>query len=112
MKELYSPNNETELMIIRSILDSERIDYRVLNDNFGSMEVGPLPIRFFNAKMIMVEESQFETAKELLTDYLEKTGGGRESGIEEYSLCDKVRMAVEALLFDWIMPGRKRRDKR
>lgn len=112
MKELYSPSNEAELMIIRSILDSEGIVYRVLNDNFGSMEVGPLPIRYFNAKKIMVEEGQFETAKELLADYLEKTGsGGGDGEIEEYSLSDKVRMALEALLPDWIMSGRKRRNR-
>lgn len=36
MKELYSPTNSAELVLIKSILDEEGIDYYMRNENFGS----------------------------------------------------------------------------
>ncbi len=102
---LYSPQNEVELALLKSILDSKGVKYFVRNDNFGSMEVGPR-IGLFNAKMIEVQDDHYERAKELLADYFEKTTkkiGGPE---EKYSLFDKIRMVFEVLVFGWIMPGR------
>jgi hypothetical protein len=109
MIKLYSPRNEPELAIIKSILDGEGVDYFVRNDHFGSMEVGPR-IRLFNAKDILVAEEHYDRARELISDFLNVTE--EERGSEpEYSLCDKVRMVFEILLFGWIMPGRRNRRK-
>lgn len=102
---LYSPQNEIELSMLRSILDSESISYFIRNDNFGSLEVGP-HIGLFNAKMIRVQDDQYEKAKELLNDYLEKTREQVEEPVKKYSLFDKIRMAIEFLLFNWVMPGK------
>ncbi len=102
---LYSPQNEVELSMLKSILDSEGISYFVRNDNFGSLEVGP-HIGLFNAKMIKVQDDQYEKAKEILTDYLEKTHEQIEEPLKEYSLLDKIRMVIEFLLFNWVMPGK------
>ena len=102
---LYSPQNEIELSIIKSILDSENISYFVGNDNFGSLEVGPR-IGLFNAKMIKVQDDQYENAKELLRDYREKTYKQIEEPLKKYSLFDKIRMVIEFLLFGWVMPGK------
>ena len=107
MIELYSPRNEVELALIRSILDPERINYFVRNDNFGSMEVGPR-IELFNKKMILIQDEQYERAKELLADYLSRTEDKTEVSEVRYSLLDKIRMAIEVLLFGWLMPGRKK----
>lgn len=41
MKKLYSPNNDSELALIKSILDGEGIPYFVHNDHFGTLKVGP-----------------------------------------------------------------------
>ncbi len=102
---LYSPKNETELSLIRSILDSEEISYFVRNDNFGSLEVGP-HIGLYNAKMIQVQDDQYEKAKELLSDYIEKTSVPIEDTFKGYSLFDKIRMAIEFFIFGWVMPGK------
>jgi len=107
MIKLYSPQNEVELALLKSILDSEGIRYFVRNDNFGSLEVGPR-IGLFNAKMIEVQDDQYERAKELLADYLDKTEKKTEDPENKYSLFDKIRMVFEVLLFGWIMPGRKK----
>ncbi len=108
MVKLYSPNNEVELAMIKSILDSERISYFVQNENFGSLEVGP-QIALFNRRMIMVQDDQHERALELIRDYLHETIQGEDEAAQKYSLFDKIRMAVEILLFNWLIPGRQRR---
>jgi len=111
MIDLYSPQNEVELALLKSILDSEGIKYFVRNDNFGSMEVGPR-IGLFNAKMIEVQDDHYERAKELLADYLGKTKKKTEKAEETYSVFDKIRMVFEVLFFGWIMPGRKKTKSR
>ena len=111
MIELYSPGSEAELALIKSIFDAERIHYYIRNDHFGSLEVGPLPIRLFNEKMIFVQDDQFGSAKELLWDFLEKTKSKVGKFKDEYSFLDKVRMFLEFVLFGWIMRGSKRRKK-
>ncbi len=107
---LYSPQNESEATLLKSILDSEGINYFVRNDNFGSLEVGPR-IGLFNAKMIEVQDDQYERANELLSDYFEKTKKEPEESAKEYSWFDKIRMVIEVLVFGWLMPGRKKSKK-
>ena len=109
MIDLYSPDNEIDLALIKSILDSEGINYFVRNDNFGSMEIGP-QIELFNKKMIVVQKEHLEKAKELLDDYLAQTENKTEAHSAGYSLFDKLRMAVEVLIFGWLMPGKRRKN--
>lgn len=106
MVNLYSPNSEMELAMIKSLLDAEEVNYFVKNENFGSMEVGP-QIALFNKKMITVQDSQHERASELINDYLNKTACKADEPGQVYSLFDKIRMAIEVLLFGWLMPGKK-----
>lgn len=108
---LYSPRNEVESALLKSILDSEGIGYFVRNDNFGSLEVGP-HIGLFNAKMIQVQDDRYDKARELLSDYLEKTGKKSEEADRKYSLFDKIRMVIEVLVFSWLMPGRAKSKSR
>ena len=108
---LYSPRNEVESALLKSILDSEGISYFVRNDNFGSLEVGP-NIGLFNAKMIQVHDEQYDKARELLSDYIEKTEKKLEEADRQYSLFDKIRMVLEVLVFSWLMPGRAKHRSR
>lgn len=110
MIEVYSPRDSSELALIKSILNAEGINYYVRNDHFGSLYVGP-QIDLYNKKMIMVQDDQYEKAKELLEDYLAKTEDKIEPIGAKYSLFDKIRMFFEVLLFVWIMPGRKKNKK-
>jgi hypothetical protein len=110
MVKLYSPNNEVELAMIKSILDAEEINYFVQNDNFGSLEVGP-QIALFNRRMIMVQDDQHERASELIKDYVHATTPKEDESERRYSLFDKIRMAIEVLLFGWLMPGQKSKHR-
>ena len=44
--------------------------------------------------------------KELLTDYLEKTYEQTEEPLKKHSLFDKIRMVIEFLPYNSIMPGK------
>ena len=107
VRHLYSPRNEVELAMIRSILDGENIPYLVHNDHFGSLKIGPV-IDLYNAKTIMVEERHRERARELISDFLRSVSPESEQPDPRYSLFDKIRMVIEMLLFGWIVPGKKR----
>jgi hypothetical protein len=113
MIKLYSPRNEVELAIIKSILESEEVPFFVHNDNYGSLIIGPR-IGLLNAKTIFVPENALEKARELIAEYLKNTAeeteieGGERS---EYSIADKIRIVIESLIFGWFMPGKRWRKK-
>ena len=98
------------MVLIKSILDGEDIEYHVRNDHFGSMKIGPR-IELFNAKTILVSEGHHDRAKELISDFLNTTAPKTKEKQPSYSLLDKVRMISEVILFNWVMPGRRRRRR-
>jgi hypothetical protein len=57
----------------------------------------------------IVEDDQYERASEMLKDYFDKTSVREDEPGRRHSLYDKIRMAVEILVFGWLMPGRKSR---
>lgn len=110
MRKLYSPENDAELALIKSILDGENIHYFVHNDHFGSLKVGP-KIDLFNSKTIMVSDHQYDLAHDIIRDFASRNIHTDPDERVSYSLIDKFRMIVEAILFTWFMPGRRWRKK-
>jgi len=106
MIKLYSPDNESELVVIKSLFDAEAIEYFVLNDHFGTLKTGP-KIDFFNAKIVYVSEKDCNSAKSILLDFLANIRNGNESVRSRYSIPDKIRMVIEALVFSWFIPGNR-----
>lgn len=101
--ELYSPDTEIEVLLVKSILDDAGIDYFVRNDTFGSLTVGP-HIAHYNRKTVFVAADQVDDARGLILDLHDRT---RVADPPAYSFGDKLRLVVEFLLFGWIMPGRR-----
>jgi len=95
--------------MIRGVLDTEGIHYFVHNDNFGSMRVGP-QIDLFNKKTIMVAPEDVGSAKEIISNLLERRLPEEEEH-EHYSTGQKLRMVLETIIFGWFIPGRKRSKK-
>lgn len=106
MIKLYSPDNESELALLKSLLEADGIHYYVLNDHFGTLKVGP-KIDLFNAKTIYVHEEHYEIAKDIIGDFTESIKDNSENGKSRYSLPDKIRMVLETLLFSWFVPGNR-----
>lgn len=106
---LYSPDNEIELALIKGLLEGASIPFYVQNDHFGSLYIGP-QIRLFNRKMVMVAPDHEAAAKEVLADFLrhQQTRPEPPAGEEQQaSLLDKIRMFLEVLLFFWVVPGKR-----
>lgn len=89
MKKIYTPVNEVELAIVRSMLDSAGIPYRIVNQYFGSLYIGPA-MGSLNSKPVMVPEEYFEEAREILSNFAdleeqiaedESQSGRKENGI-------------------------------
>ena len=106
MIELYSPDTESELLILRSVLDDAGIPHFVHNDTFGSMVAGPR-IAHYNRKRILVPETDYEDALDLVSEYLLKTEEEPQLNSQGLTLADKLRMVLELLLFGWFMPGKR-----
>ena len=73
MVQLYSPRNEPDLLILRSLFDDAGLRYYVRNDTFGSLYMGP-HVEAYNRKILCVSEADLEEATALLGEFLERTG--------------------------------------
>jgi Putative prokaryotic signal transducing protein len=108
MKRLYAPRDGMELMLLRSLLDASDVPYFVHNEHFGALEIGPR-IDHFNARTIMVSEEAYPAAAEVLRQFLSDRGVERSRPRRRTGVWDAIRMALEVVLFGWIVPGRSRR---
>lgn len=73
MVQLYSPRNEPDLLILRSLFDDAGLRYYVRNDTFGSLYMGP-HVEAYNRKILCVSETDLDEATALLGEFLERTG--------------------------------------
>ena len=107
MRELYSPDSEPELSLLKSVLEEAEVRYFVHNEAFGSLLAGP-QIALYNSKTIYVHDHDYDEARDLLFEYLDKTRTARRrSRHRAYKLRDKLRMLLEFLVFGWFLPGRR-----
>jgi hypothetical protein len=81
MTRLLVPHDETELMLLTSILESSGIEFHVQNEHFGGLYPG-LNIFPFNERVILVAESDFDRASLLVRDFLESIKEPSEPGGE------------------------------
>jgi hypothetical protein len=110
MVKLFSPENEVQLAIVKSLLEAEGIPFFVHNDHFGSMRVG-IQIELLNKKTVLVDEQFEERAREIVADFLRNTEPEPTHMPERYSVWDKIRMLFEGLFFGWVMPGKRWRSR-
>jgi hypothetical protein len=60
----------------------------------------------------MVNEEDYNSVKELISDYLDSKQQVPKEFKSEYSLFDRIRVIIEAVLFGWIIPGTKQNWKK
>jgi hypothetical protein len=125
MQRVYSPRNEAELAVLRSLFDARGVHYFVHNDALGSFLAGP-QIDNFNVKSIVVPDECVARARELVAEFngakgsepTRATFGDRLRMVAEFngakgseparaSFVDRLRMVAEALLFSWFVPGHR-----
>lgn len=110
MVKIFSPDNEVQLALAKSLLEAEGIPFFVHNDHFGSIKVG-IQIELLNRKTIFVDQAFEVRAKEIISDFLQNTASEPIPRGERYSGWDKMRMVFEGLIFGWVMPGKRRRSR-
>lgn len=69
MRKLYIPQDESELVFLKSVLEADQIPFFVQNDTFGSLYSGAY-MNYFNAKTIMVPEDFYDEAKEIISSVI------------------------------------------
>ena len=114
MIKLYTPDDDVQLAMIKGIFESEGIHFYVHNDNFGSMRPG-IRVALFNKKTIMVHEKDIERAQEIIKSFvgnIEAAKSEEELESSKYSYFDKFRVVFEALVFGWVMPGKRWQKKK
>jgi hypothetical protein len=101
MKSIYKPRSQVELLMIKSVLVSEGIPFNVINDEFGSLEVGP-QIGLFNERIIQVPEADADRAIELIQDFTTQTSSV--APVENYSFYGKVFSIAKKWVLKLIRP--------
>jgi hypothetical protein len=110
MINIYSPNDEVELSMIRGLLESEGVNFYVHNDHYGSMEIGPR-IDLINKKTVLVAPEDADRARQIIKYFLESSTPEETGEVPQYTFAQKFRMVRGAVLFCWFIPGRKRRKE-
>lgn len=100
-----TPQTESEMVVMVSMLDAFEIPHFVHNLGFGGLYPG-LQIRLYNVRRVMVQVDHVADALELLSVF-EQSNIEPEND-EKLKLRDKFRMIVETILFGWSFPTKRR----
>jgi hypothetical protein len=79
MTKLLVPRDENELMVIKSLLESDGIPFQIQNEHFGGLYPG-LNVFPFSERVILVSESDFDRASLLVNDFLKAMEQSPEPG--------------------------------
>lgn len=96
MKKLYVPSDESELAVIRSLLEAADIPYYIRNEYFGSLYIGPA-MGSFNSKPIFVHEDYYNEAKEVLSELINEEDFAPPNDNEEPTFIDGIYQFFKSL---------------
>jgi len=99
-----TPQTESELAVMVSLLDAHDIPYFVHNRGFGGLYPGP-QLHIYNARRIMVQADRVSEARDLLSVFM-----GPPADFEterKLSVWDKLRVIGEAVVFAWFIPAKR-----
>jgi len=103
---VLSPQSESEIAVVTSLLEAHDIPVFVHGRHLGSLLPG-LQIGSYNTQSIMVPEECVADALELLTEF-QRSDPGTSAPLRGR---DRLRIVLEGFLFGWVVPGR-REDKK
>lgn len=106
---LYTPDSEAEAAVIAGLLDACGVAYFIRGGAMAKLYPGPR-IQDYNTQTFMVRMGDLPDARMLLAEFIAPTAPPQSDG--HYSLADKLRVLFEAVVFGWIVPGRRVRQTR
>jgi hypothetical protein len=100
-----SPQTESELAVMLSMLEANGIRHFVHNQGFGGLYPG-LQIGLYNDRRIMVRADQAPHARQLLSVF---DTAPSPAGEPPLTFADKARVLFETLVFGWSFPRSRKR---
>jgi len=106
MKILCCPRTSSELAVVESLLRAENVQFFVHNEHFGGLRVGP-SIPLVNERSVLVRDEDYGKCLDLIS--VPSAAAAAPDASRSVSLFASLRMALEVLLFGWVVPGPRRR---
>lgn len=100
------PESPSDLAMMVCLLEAHSVPYFVHNAGFGGLYPG-VQIALYNNMTVMVPASAADDALELLSVLSDPSTIYKSNNI---LLSDKIRMVIEAFIFSWFIPRRRRKN--
>lgn len=100
---VLSPQSESEIAVVTSLLEAHDIPVFIHGRHLGSLLPG-LQIGNYNTQSIMVPEERAADALELLTEFRRNDSN---TNTPPLRWRDRLRVVLEGILFGWLVPGRR-----
>lgn len=101
-----TPQTESELAVMVSLLDANGIRHFVHNRGFGGLYPG-MQIELYNVRRLMVPADQANDALELLSVFSQRSTASEAE--QKLDWRDKVRVLAETIMFSWSFPLKRRK---
>ena len=102
-----TPQTESELAVMVSLLDAHGIQYYVHNQGFGGLYPG-MQMDLYNARRLMVPADHAAEALDLLAVFSRPSTTPETD--DRMVLADKLWVAIETFVFGWSFPSKRNRS--
>jgi hypothetical protein len=105
MIPIYTPQTESEVAVISSMLDAYEIPYYIRGGAFSKLYPG-LQIKDYNMQTFMVPDEFEAVAQELLNDFINPKP--QEAAVKtKFSITRVFRVLMEITLMGWVFTGER-----
>ncbi|MGX8883170.1 hypothetical protein ACWWD9_08145 [Methylovorus sp. SPW-M1] len=104
MTPVYSPQTESEAVVISSMLDAHGIHFYLRGGAFSKLYAG-MHINHYNTQMFMVLPQDYAFARELLAEFIASPKS--EEASQETTIWYQLRVILELLYGGWCVPGKR-----
>lgn len=105
MIPIYTPQTESEVAVISSMLDAYEIPYFIRGGAFSKLYPG-LQIKDYNTQTFMVPDEFQASARELLNDFINPAP--QEAAVKSpFSIARVLRVFMEITLIGWVFTGKR-----
>ena len=105
MIPIYTPQTESEVAVISSMLDAYEIPYFIRGGAFSKLYPG-MQIKDYNTQTFMVPVEFQDFARELLNDFINPKPQENRSE-SRLSITRIFRVLIEITLIGWVFPGKR-----
>jgi hypothetical protein len=102
---IYTPQTESEVAVISSMLAAYEIPYFIRGGAFSKLYPG-MQIKDYNTQTFMVPAEFQESARELLNDFINPEPQ-EEVIAPKVSITRIFRVFIEVILFGWVFTGKR-----